>query len=478
MAKSIDDLIDDLMEHCNKPKPPREPKKKKRTLKSISKSTTKNELKVSDEPPVEVMEHVNENSPVDSSVDNTLEARDTPTSLVSSSASNATPVDIQSTVVRDTPTSLASSSTNPVQSLNVMNLSPESFEGCRTTHLGEFSVIDAIARFRGISKEKAQDVYNKQVSEFFPTLPKYKFSGRGARETPVAPFKELLQILSRLPGEAAKKLRAEQAEITSRAVAGDKDLEEAIADRRETVDPGLAELAMVGVKRRQASPSVSIPGLYLLEIGRIGEIKADPLALPKRRKDILNLPDDMDDHIQYKFGFSKHLDTRMIQHGDNELKNTSVTRTWSWPVNAGMLTDGESHIRERMQDLGGQLLARTTDWSVMPPKYEDVMGEIIGESVQRYLIDKDPHIQMGISEAVREIEGHSTEMRIELERVRLEAKHQVELARMEAQLKVNNVQHQVEKLQLELEKSKLELHNSDLFHENNRYRYQIINKNY
>ena len=103
-------------------------------------------------------------------------------------------------------------------------------------------------------------------------------------------------------------------------------------------------------------PSQSTTGaLYLIEVGTIGEIKADTEALPKRRKQILKL-EGMDDHVQYKIGFSKHLDSRMGQHIDSEFKNTHVINTWSWPTNLGMLVEGESHMRSKFKELCAHIL--------------------------------------------------------------------------------------------------------------------------
>ena len=433
--------------------------------------------------------------------------RDNETSAIASSSKSIQSLDVANLSPDSTETSAVASSSNPVQSLGIMNLSPDSFEGCRITPDGKISVIDAIMQFRGISKEKSQDVYNKEVSNKNATLPKYKFSGQGARETPVAAFSELLQILSQLPGEAAKKLRAEQAEITSRAAAGDVELEEAISERRETVDPRVAELAMVGIpeRRKLDRSSASMPGLYLIEVGTIGEIKADPLALPKRRKDILKLPVEMDDHIQYKFGFSKHLDTRMVQHSDNELKNTSVVQTWSWPANTGMLVSGENHIRDTVKDLGGKLLPHTTDWAVMPPRYEEVVGDIVADKVHMYLIDNDPYILMKNSETLHIAEREADSVRhqfeliaekkqLEVEKTRYEAQIKVKNAQFEAQLsqmkvekaqfearleaqlsqmKVEKMQLEMDKMRLEMGKMQLEMENSDLKHENEKHRYSI-----
>ena len=508
MPNNMDDLINDLLIHCGKPtieKP--KPRKKvvkqpETTVKQVQAKTRKRVVKQPEKPRKCTAKANDQPENEDQKVIEVPDIIVQPTQVIEFPINHEITRPIvnvnegQSGQVTESPVNqdLTHQNDNPVQKLTVMNISAETFADCRITPGGYISVIDAIAKFSGVSKQNAAfTLRDLEVASKIQHFPKYKFSGQGARETPVAAFKDLFQILSQLPGDAAKVLRREQADISSRATAGDRDLEEAIADRRESVDPEFAELAMVGVERRRAvKPSVGIPGLYLIEVGRIGEIKADPLALPKRRKDILKLPAEVDDHVQYKFGFSKHLDTRMIQHGDNELKNTSIVHTWSWPASAGMLVDGENCIRDCMKELGGQLLAHTTDWPVMPPKYEDVMGDVVGDNVHRYLIDRDPHIQMGISSKMRRIEGESMEMRLDLERTRLEATHHVEIARLEAERQVREAEHQIvlaqhqtviahhqaAKLQLELDKMKVELQNSDLYHENQRYRTQIVHKTY
>jgi hypothetical protein len=75
-------------------------------------------------------------------------------------------------------------------------------------------------------------------------LTKYKFPGQGYQITPVCTFSQLLGLLSCLPGKNAKLLRREQAEVASRSVAGDRDMEDAVRSQRQTVEPEMEAMAM------------------------------------------------------------------------------------------------------------------------------------------------------------------------------------------------------------------------------------------
>ena len=108
---------------------------------------------------------------------------------------------------------------NPVKKLNLMNLTPEDFKDCRVTPDGMFSVYDVVSKFKKCSLPDARQFVARL--EVVTNCNYFQFNGRGQRETPVAPFNQLLQILSQLPGEQAKMLRKEQAEITTRVIAGD-----------------------------------------------------------------------------------------------------------------------------------------------------------------------------------------------------------------------------------------------------------------
>lgn len=73
-------------------------------------------------------------------------------------------------------------------------------------------------------------------------------AGPGQRPTPVATFTELLKILSLLSDDKAKALRAQQANITSRAVAGDRDLEAALPVQRERLGEDARRVVMNGLE--------------------------------------------------------------------------------------------------------------------------------------------------------------------------------------------------------------------------------------
>lgn len=170
-------------------------------------------------------------------------------------------------------------------------------------------------------------------------------------------------------------------------------------------------------------PRVSKSGVYLIEVGTIGEIKADPLALPKRRKDILKL-DGMDDHIQYKFGFSKNLDDRMSQHMDNEFKNTLIVETWNWDVEGGMLVKGEEFVRSKFKELGCHILPNTCDWPVLSPRYKDVVSSVIRDGLKSYIVNNDPYVKIITGEAM-----NSARLSI------IAAEHAAELLRLELEKK-------------------------------------------
>jgi hypothetical protein len=131
-------------------------------------------------------------------------------------------------------------SSNPVQKLNIMNLTQDDFKGVRMTQDGLFSVYDAIAKFKECSTKRAQESFsNIEVSEKLRNVSLHKFQGRGQKPTPVCTFTELLQIFSQLPGKQSIVLRKEQAGISSRAIAGDEDLEEAVREQRVRVSEPL-----------------------------------------------------------------------------------------------------------------------------------------------------------------------------------------------------------------------------------------------
>lgn len=482
---------------------------------------------------------------------------------------------------------------NPVKELNIMNINEDMFKDCRITPTNEISVVDAIATFRGVDKEKSKkSLHELTVVGKIGPLPKFQFPGERQRPTPVAPFQMLLQILSQLPGEQAKILRKEQAEITSRVIegeyvhineiaesssvnthtvpmenannsdnpvlnmavmqitaedlvkagveifhdgslcvlcavkwfrglekectlkdakdvlgnlrrvggdvnlhplkhksskhghqqvdamfmkdllkllcmvpgqpakilqnnlaeitsrlmGGDQDLEEAVRDRRETVDSTTANIAMAGLPTtgERNKLKLSPPGLYLIEIGSVKSIKEDVNALPKRRKDILNLSEEKDEWMCYKLGFSKHLDMRSIQHCEKELKDTSFKNVWHWSCTPGMLVQGEDYIREQFRELGCDMLKGTIDWPILPPKYEEVIGDFLQKRVHDHLINNDPCVELIMQKTL-----HRSELELQ------KAQHETELVKLEMELL--KATSKAERLQLVIEKKDLEM---------------------
>jgi hypothetical protein len=140
---------------------------------------------------------------------------------------------------------------NPVLDIELMNISETDFQGCRIAPNKAISVIDGIMEFRQCSRKQATKelarIVEKMSHPGIGVTSKFQFSGAGQRPTPVAMFPRLLQILSLLPGPKAKALRAQQAEISSRAVAGDRDLEAAMPIQRARVSPLVQAVVMSGL---------------------------------------------------------------------------------------------------------------------------------------------------------------------------------------------------------------------------------------
>lgn len=148
---------------------------------------------------------------------------------------------------------------NPVNKLNISNLKPEDFEGCRMTPDGKFSVYDVISKFKACSPAKATQTYVRLKSDevtncdFMDSYQFLRSDGKKGKPTPVCTFSELLTILSQLPGEQAKILRREQAEITTRAIAGDSNLREFVEERERTVPQETRDVLMTGLEKGQCT---------------------------------------------------------------------------------------------------------------------------------------------------------------------------------------------------------------------------------
>ena len=82
---------------------------------------------------------------------------------------------------------------NPVQRLNLMNLSEKDFEECRMTEDGKFSVHDAITKFRGCSENITRRILYELSSENVTQLPTCAFRrANGAMGPPIPVATETL----------------------------------------------------------------------------------------------------------------------------------------------------------------------------------------------------------------------------------------------------------------------------------------------
>jgi hypothetical protein len=136
---------------------------------------------------------------------------------------------------------------------------------CRTDPDGNISIFDALAWRDGCSLENARIKFFRwnlsgadTGSEDFVTemkrskvsvqdVLKYRF-GSDPLPTPVAPFHEVLRLLAIIPGPGAARVRSQQAELSTRAMAGDWDLQQAIQDRRQALPAVAQELFMAGLE--------------------------------------------------------------------------------------------------------------------------------------------------------------------------------------------------------------------------------------
>lgn len=148
---------------------------------------------------------------------------------------------------------------NPVLKLDLMNLTVESFKGCRITSDGMLSIIDAICFVKGCDRNRSAQFWNEiqknslQKNLKTVNFSKFKFSGERQRDTPVANFTDLLEILSYLPGKEGKVIRAQQANLATRAIVGDHDLEAALPARRAAVPAVARAAAMKGLASSSSS---------------------------------------------------------------------------------------------------------------------------------------------------------------------------------------------------------------------------------
>jgi hypothetical protein len=150
---------------------------------------------------------------------------------------------------------------NPVQALPLMNITEEVLlnSNCRVTPDGRFSLYDALARRDGTNTHVARcrfsrwfeaenqpSVSDGSLETACADVTKHVFPSE-ARETPVAPFHVIMRLLAVIPGPGVASVRAQQADLTTRAMAGDVDLELAINERRSALPAAAQEVMMTGL---------------------------------------------------------------------------------------------------------------------------------------------------------------------------------------------------------------------------------------
>jgi hypothetical protein len=144
---------------------------------------------------------------------------------------------------------------NPVKDLNLFQRnSPfkEYFTDCRMTPDGDFAVSDVIQKFKGCTTTSALKIIREKVAvQFEQQLKRYQFRRKNnalGPAIPVGSFNVIIEILSQLSGKNAQILRREQAEIATRAIAGDEALEEAVRDQRDVLPEAAREVLMQGLQ--------------------------------------------------------------------------------------------------------------------------------------------------------------------------------------------------------------------------------------
>ena len=112
-------------------------------------------------------------------------------------------------------------------------------------------IYDGMTIFIGCNRAYARDTFrNIREVENLDFIEFRQFSrsdGRLGRPVPCCTFLNLLKLLAMLPGARASLLRQNMADITTRAVAGDRDLETAMPERRAAMGSKAQELAMNGI---------------------------------------------------------------------------------------------------------------------------------------------------------------------------------------------------------------------------------------
>ena len=133
---------------------------------------------------------------------------------------------------------------------------------------GFFSVTNAITAFRNCQESESRKIYARLkddidklgIQQSFKRIAFARANGRKGNLVDCLPFDKLLPVLALVPGERAKQLRSEQANLAARAVVGDEQLEAAMPIRREQLSEKtrhdvLGSIEQPANKKRRIEPS-------------------------------------------------------------------------------------------------------------------------------------------------------------------------------------------------------------------------------
>ena len=287
----------------------------------------------------------------------------------------------------------------PVSELGVMNLSMADFDGCRKTSGPNvrISVIDSIMTFRGCAVISARSEMKRIVDADLHRLETHKFPGARQRPTPVATFTELQTILSQLPGKQAKRLRTEQAVVTSLATAGAPELEQAVSDRRATVELEFAQMAMAGLTSNVDEwKTIPVHTMYMIVVCKVDQLLELPGSLPLRRNSALDLWDKSSDKSIVKVGYTGNWPTRLKNYRNFELKNTNVTDVHTFDMRDVLMPKAEKRMREILRDsFKATPLAGTCDWFMIDTDRVSIVSRVLRNELEEFdIINSTVYQQM------------------------------------------------------------------------------------
>jgi len=311
--------------------------------------------------------------------------------------------------------------TNPVDNLNISKLTSDDFKDCRITPDGKFSIYDCISKFKGCSQKDAFNTYNRleiEIDKIFM----YQFNkkdGRLGQPTPVCTFSNLLIILSQLPGVQAKILRSEQADIATRAIAGDEDLKEFIQERGEHISVQEKKILMNGLVSRpvlQENISTDITPYQEKLVVYFGTFEPTAEFIEENKEKI----DFNDGKLFGKYGKTKQLQIRNQSHiKDNKFINYKFMNAIIYNNNLDM-KNAENRVSRILSDLKLKIAYYNKD-EIFRYNKEDL--DNIYESMIEHQFQEQP-IKIDLN---LELEKYKLDNEMEIEKYRIDKEMIIEL---------------------------------------------------